>query len=334
MPIPSHFKAFRIDQTDQGEHRAEWGPMPAEQLSNGDVTVRVHYSSVNYKDALAGTGSGKILRRFPLNGGIDVAGEVVASEADDFQPGDKVLATGCGLSETRDGGYAHYIHLDSRWTIPLPDELDYEQAMTLGTAGFTAALSLYRMEANGQTPDMGPVVVTGATGGVGSLAVNMLTKAGYEVHAISGKLDRFDWLQQLGAVQCVDRNELFLGDQPLESGAWAGAIDNVGGELLSGLTRVIKPWGSIASCGMAGGLELHTTVMPFIIRGVSLLGINSANCPTPLRKQLWQRLAVQWRPDQLAGICQQVVTPEQLNEVFSTMLAGGSVGRTVVKIDG
>lgn len=332
MSIPSQFQAFRISQNDEGEHHAEWADMSPADLSDGDVSVRVHYSSVNYKDALAGTGSGKILRRFPLNGGIDVAGEVVASSADGFAPGDRVLATGCGLSETRDGGYAEYIKLDSRWTIPLPDGLDYRQAMTLGTAGFTAALSLYRMEANGQTPDMGPVVVTGATGGVGSLALNILHAAGYEVHAISGKLDHFDWLQQLGASQCVDRHHLFLGDQPLESSTWAGAIDNVGDTLLSGLTRVIKPWGNIASCGLAGGIELHTTVMPFIIRGVSLLGINSANCPTPIRKQLWQRLAGQWRPPLLEDICRQDVTPADLPAVFDTMLDGGSLGRTVVRI--
>lgn len=334
MSIPSQFQSFRITQTEDGKHRAKWSEMSADDLSRGDVSVRVHYSSVNYKDALAGTGKGKILRHFPLNGGIDVAGEVVESRADGFMPGDKVLATGCGLSETRDGGYSEYIQLDSDWTIPLPDELDYREAMTLGTAGFTAALSLYRMEANGQTPDMGPVVVTGATGGVGSLAVNILRKAGYEVHAISGKLDKFEWLQQLGASQCVDRRDLYLGDQPLESASWAGAIDNVGDKLLSGLTRVIKPWGSIASCGLAGGIELHTTVMPFIIRGVSLLGINSANCPTPLRKQLWERLAGQWRPPQLDDICQQVITPEQLPDVFTGMLAGDSLGRTVVQISG
>jgi len=332
MSIPVIFNAFRIDRNENGSHQAEWGPMPAKQLSDGDISVRVHYSSVNYKDALAGTGNGKILRHFPLNGGIDVAGEVVESNADRFIPGDKIIATGCGLSETRDGGYAEYIKLDSQWAIALPDELNYQQAMTLGTAGFTAALSLYRMEANGQTPEMGPVVVTGATGGVGSLAVNILSEAGYEVHAISGKLDKFDWLQQLGASQCVDRNDLFLGDQALESAAWAGAIDNVGGQLLSGLTRVIKPWGSIASCGLAGGHELHTTVMPFIIRGISLLGINSANCPTALRKQLWQRLASQWRPPQLDSICQQVITPADLAGIFANMLDGGSVGRTVVKI--
>lgn len=334
MSLPDQFHAFRINQNDAGEHQADWQAMSADEMSDGDVTVRVHYSSINYKDALAGTGSGKILRKFPLNGGIDVAGEVVASDAARFTPGDKVLATGCGLSETRDGGLAEYIKLDSRWTIPLPDELDYQQAMTLGTAGFTAALSLYRMEANGQTPEMGPVVVTGATGGVGSLAINILHQAGYEVHAISGKLDQFEWLQKLGASQCVDRHHLFLGDQPLESASWAGAIDNVGDQTLSGLTRVIKPWGNIASCGLAGGVELHTTVMPFIIRGISLLGINSANCPTPLRKQLWQRLAGIWRPAQLDDICQQVVNPNELSAVFERMLEGGSVGRTVVKISG
>lgn len=333
MSIPSQFNAFRIHHNEQQGHQASWSEMSADELSPGDIEVKVHYSSVNYKDALAGSGTGKILRRFPLNGGIDVAGEVVSSTADGFYPGDKVIATGCGLSETRDGGYSQYIRLDSRWAIPLPEQLSYEQAMTLGTAGFTAALCLYRMEANGQLPEMGPIVVTGATGGVGSIAVNLLSKAGYEVHAISGKVDQFDWLKQLGASQCVARQDLFLGDQPLESASWAGAIDNVGGELLSGLTRVIKPWGNIASCGLAGGIKLHTTVMPFIIRGISILGINSANCPTPLRQELWQRLAHQWRPELLDNLCQRVLAPNDLSDCFAQMLDGQSLGRNIVKIN-
>jgi len=332
MTVPESFQAFRIHNDNDG-YRAGLERIGPDDLSGGDVTVRVACSSVNYKDALAGTGQGKILRRFPLNGGIDMAGHVIESRSDRFREGDAVLATGSGLSETRDGGYSRYGRFDSRWLVPLPEHMSLREAMTLGTAGFTAALSLYRLECLGQTPDLGPIVVTGATGGVGSLAIDLLSRAGYEAHAISGKLDRFDWLQELGARQCVDRNSLYLGDRPLESSRWGGAIDNAGGSLLSALTRVIHPWGGIAACGMAGGTRLETTVMPFIIRGVSLLGINSAACPIELREELWRRLAGEWRPRHLDRIRQAEVDMRELPAVFETMLAGDSLGRTLVRID-
>ena len=330
MSLPEHMQALRISH--ENGHHAAWQSMATAELSPGDITIKVHYSSVNYKDALAVTGKGKILRRYPLNGGIDVAGEVVASDNDQFDAGDKVLATGCDLSETRDGGYSEYLRLDSAWTIPLPASMSMLQAMQIGTAGFTAALSLYRMEVNGQTPDQGPVVVTGASGGVGSLAVNILTAAGYEVHAISGKTDQFDWLHELGAVSCSDRHNLYLGDRPLESTIWAGAIDTVGDNMLAGLTRVIAPWGNIASCGLAGGHELHTTVMPFILRGISLLGINSAQCPTPLRQQLWQRLAGSWQPQQLQQIASKHLQRDNIFDYCEQMLAGKIHGRATVQI--
>ncbi|MGB0513872.1 MAG: acryloyl-CoA reductase, partial [Wenzhouxiangellaceae bacterium] len=296
--------------------------------------IRVAWSSVNYKDALAGTGEGKILRSFPLNGGIDAAGTVVQSESDRFSGGDPVLITGCGLSETRDGGYSEYLRVPSKWLVPLPDGLSLREAMLLGTAGFTAALSLWRMEANGQTPEMGPIIVTGATGGVGSLAIDILNRAGYEVHAISGKVDRFDWLRELGASQCVSRDELYWGERPLESAHWAGAIDNVGGDMLAGLTRVIRPWGSIASCGMAGGIGVKTTVMPFIIRGISLLGINSAGCPYAIREDLWTRLAGPWKPARLDLIENSEVPLDGLEKVFRNALSGGSLGRVLVRVGG
>ena len=329
--IPGKFTAFRIHNDTDG-YRAGLEDIGLDDLSEGDVVVRVEWSSVNYKDALAGTGKGKILRSFPLVGGIDLAGTVVQSDSDRFQPGDRVLATGSGLSETRDGGYSEFARLDSAFTVPIPDGLEARDAMALGTAGFTAALSLYRMEANGQTPDKGPVVVTGASGGVGSIAINLLTRAGYEVHAISGKLDEFDWLQELGARQCISRHDLHWGERPLETARWAGAIDQVGGDMLAGLTRVIEPWGNIASCGLAGGMGLHTTVMPFIIRGVSLLGINSAACPYELRCTLWDRLANEWRPPALDAIARHETTLENLPEVFDTLMDGGALGRTVVRV--
>jgi len=332
IEVPESFSAFRIHQDENG-HRSGVEDLSIDQQSDGDVVIRTDWSSVNYKDALAGTGKGSILRSYPLTGGIDVAGTIARSANSTFKEGDQVLVTGCGLSEVRDGGYAEYLRLDSRWLIPLPKSLTARQAMGIGTAGFTAALSLFRMEALGQSPDMGPIVVTGASGGVGSLAINILTTAGYEVHAISGKIEQFDFLEQLGASQCISRHDLYWGERGLETARWAGAIDTVGDDMLNGLTRVIKPWGNIASCGLAGGIGLHTTVMPFIIRGVSLIGINSSGCPYSIRADLWQRLGSDWRPPQLEDIIQNEVALSDLPQVFNNMLAGGSLGRTVVKVN-
>ncbi|MBE9549260.1 MAG: YhdH/YhfP family quinone oxidoreductase [Proteobacteria bacterium] len=331
MKLPEHEMAYRI-QLDRKGYRAELQRMALSELTPGDVTIEVKWSAVNYKDALAGTGKGKILRRFPLNGGIDVAGIVLSSASDQFKPGDKVLATGCGLSETRDGGYCKYFNAESKWLIPCPDGLDLREAMILGTAGFTAALCLFRMEQNGQRPEQGPIVVTGATGGVGSLAISLLHKAGYEVHAISSKTEQFDYLQSLGATQCISSRDLYWGEAPLEKARWAGAIDNLGADMLNGLTRVIKPWGNIASCGMAAGIGLSTTVMPFIIRGINLLGINSAQCPIEIRKQLWDNLADKWKPAGLDQIARNEITMDKLDASFKTMLNGASLGRTIVKI--
>jgi putative YhdH/YhfP family quinone oxidoreductase len=213
----------------------------------------------------------------------------------------------------------------------MPSGLSLREAMILGTAGFTAALSLYRMEANGQTPDMGPIVVTGATGGVGMLAIDLLTTAGYEVHAITGKVDQFDALGALGARQCIARQQMDLGSRPLETAIWAGAIDNVGGAMLAGLSRVIHPYGNIASCGLAASADLHTTVMPFIIRGVSILGIASAGTAYNIRRSLWERLATTWKPKHLETILTRTVDLDELDGVFATMLAGGSFGRTLVR---
>ena len=332
MSIPSSFRAFRIHADGGKTHRAGIESVALEDLSPGEVVVKAAYSSVNYKDALAGTGKGKILRRFPLVGGIDVAGYVAQSADPAFKEGDAVLCTGSGLSETRDGGYSDYVRLESKWTIPLPAGLTLRESMILGTAGFTAGLSLLRMEQNGQTPDMGPVVVTGATGGVGMLALDILTRAGYEAHAITGKIDQLDTLTALGAKQVISRQDLHWGQRPLEEAKWAGVIDNVGGEMLDGLTRVVQPYGNIASCGLAGGHELHSTVMPFIIRGVSLLGIASSGTARGMRDAVWGKLSGDWRPACLDRICTREVDLDGLPGVFDTMLAGRSFGRTVVKL--
>jgi acrylyl-CoA reductase (NADPH) len=321
------FPAFRI-YAEAGKHQAGIEQLTLDDLSPGEVVVKVAYSSVNYKDALAGSGKGRILRESPLVGGIDVAGHVVESSDPAFREGDAVLCTGCGLSETRDGGYAGYARLEARWTVHLPQGLSLKESMILGTAGFTAGLALLRMEQNAQRPDHGPIVVTGATGGVGMLAIDILTVAGYEAHAITGKVDRFDFLQTLGAQQCISRKDLYWGEKPLENASWAGAIDNVGADMLNGLTRVIKPYGNIASCGIG----LNTTVMPFIIRGVSLLGVASAGTARELRDEVWRRLSTSWKPAHLDRILTRETNLDGLPEVFENMLAGDSFGRTLVNL--
>lgn len=329
--IPDTFKAFRIHNDAEG-YRSGIESIGIDDITEGDVTIRAEWSGINYKDALAATGKGQILKKFPLVGGIDVAGEVISSSCDRFSPGDKVLVNGCNQSETRDGGYSQYLRLDSNSVIPLPAGLTTREAMGIGTAGFTAAISLYRMEALGQTPQAGPIVVTGATGGVGSFAIDILTRAGYEVHAITGKLEQFDYLEELGARQCISRHDLHWGQKPLESVRWAGCIDSVGGDMLAGISRVIDLWGNIAVCGMAGGIGLHATNLPLILRGVSLIGISSNNTPYDIRKTLWDRLANEWRPQHLDAIVRTEVDLDTLGDAFDTLIAGNALGRIVVDL--
>ena len=327
----STFRAFRIHNDDTG-YRAGVESMTADALSPGEVLVKTAYSSVNYKDALAGTGKGRILRTYPLNGGIDVAGHVVASTDPAFKEGDAVLCTGSGLSETRDGGYGEYARLDARWTIPLPQGLSLRESMILGTAGFTAALALLRMQDNRQTPALGPIAVTGASGGVGQLAIDIFTRAGYEVHAISGKADHFDFLRSLGATSCVDRHALAFSGKPMDSVRFGGALDNVGGAMLAGLLPLVAPYGNVAICGNAGGIAFDSTVMPFIIRGASLLGIASAGTACNIGDEDWQHLASDWKPQHLERIATREISLDELPTVFAPMLAGDSFGRTLVRI--
>ena len=328
----TRFRAFRIHNDDAG-YRAGIETMDTGALSPGEVLVKVAYSSVNYKDALAGTGKGRILRTYPLDGGIDVAGHVVASTDPAFREGDAVLCTGSGLSETRDGGYGEYARLDARWTIPLPASLSLRESMILGTAGFTAALALLRMQDNRQTPALGPIAVTGASGGVGMLAIDIFSRAGYEVHAISGKTGHFPFLRQLGAAQCLDRHGLAFSGKPMDSARFGGALDNVGGRMLAGLLPLIAPYGNVAICGNAGGIAFDSTVMPFIIRGVSLLGVASAGTARDIRDDIWRRLASEWKPRHLERIGTRDIALEELPQVFERMLAGDSFGRTLVHID-
>jgi putative YhdH/YhfP family quinone oxidoreductase len=302
-----------------------------DDLSPGELVIRAAYSSVNFKDALAGTDEGKILRRFPLVGGIDVAGTVESSSDPLFKPGDCVLVTGCGLSETRDGGYSQFVRLESRWAIPLPDGLSLRESMIIGTAGFTAALALYRMLDNRQAPALGPLCVTGATGGVGSLAIDIFSRAGFEVHAVTGKREHADYLRGIGASEVLDREALSTA-RPLESTRFGGGLDNVGGPMLASLLAQTAPYGNVASAGLAASSALDATVMPFIIRGVSLLGIASAGTERSIRDAIWTRLASDWKPAHLEHICTREVTLDGLEGVFKAMLAGGSVGRTLVRL--
>ena len=302
------------------------------EIGSGEVLIKVEYSSLNYKDALAVTGQSPIVRKFPLVAGIDLAGEVVESTDAEFKPGDKVLANGSGLGEELDGGYSEYARLPAALTIHLPESLSTKDAMTLGTAGFTAALALYRMEVNGQNPALGPIVVTGASGGVGSFAVNILSQKGYQVIAVSGREEQHQRLFDLGASEVVTAEQLALSNSPLQAVKYGGAIDNIGGELLAQLIASTHLWGNVASIGLAAGSDLNTAVFPFILRGVSLLGVSSANCPMELRRALWERLGDDLKP----GKIEQIVTNEiSLSEVVPTasqLLARACYGRTVVKI--
>jgi len=325
------FKAFRIHETD-GRISAKYETLTLEALSPGEVVIEVQYSDINYKDALAATGAGKILRRYPLVGGIDLAGVVKSSEDPRFAPGDSVLVTGSGLSESFDGGYAEFARVKGDSVIPMPAGLEAFSAMALGTAGFTAALAIHRMEHNGQSPARGAIIVTGATGGVGSLAIDMLAGRGYEVVAVTGKPESFDYLKSLGANKILLRSELPLGSRPLEAARYAGAIDCVGGEVLAGLTRQIDFWGNIASIGLAGGAELKTTVLPFILRGVNLLGINSSATQRAQRLEVWQRIATDLMPRHLAQIASRTIAFDELSGAFQPYLDGKVTGRTVVRI--
>jgi NADPH2:quinone reductase len=325
------FKAFRIHERE-GKIAAGFETMDVDALTPGDVVIRVKYSSINYKDALAGTGAGKILRKYPLNGGIDLAGEVASSSDSRFRLGMPVLVTGCGLSETFDGGYAEYARVAGDSVFELPMGISAEQAMGIGTAGFTAALAIHRMEHNGQDPSKGPVVVTGATGGVGSIAIDLLAGRGYAAVAVSGKADADDYLKALGAKRILRRQEIDLGKRPMEAAQWAGAIDNVGGELLTWLTRTVDSWGNIASIGLAGSHKLETTVMPFILRGVSLLGINSSATPRDVRLVVWKRLSTDLKPRNFDKFVTRTIGLDELPGAFDDFLKGRVLGRTVVKI--
>ncbi|HSD27485.1 MAG TPA: YhdH/YhfP family quinone oxidoreductase [Vicinamibacteria bacterium] len=306
--------------------------MSPEDLSPGEVVLRVLWSGVNYKDALAVTGRGKILKRFPLNAGIDAAGIVESSADARFRPGDSVLVNGMGLGESHDGGFAELVRVPADWVVPLPAGLTLRESMTLGTAGFTAGLAISRMELNGQSPGKGEVVVTGATGGVGSAAVSMLAGRGYRVLAVSGRPEHHAYLRRLGAAEVKTPAELDLGSRPLEAARFGGVVDNVGGELLAGLLRHVSLWGQVACIGMAASPRLEGTVFPLILRGVSLLGVSSGNCPMPLRHEVWRRLGADLKPARLDEIAASEVPLERVLEAAEHLVERRALGRVLVSV--
>jgi len=325
------FKAYRIFNED-GKVASRYVDLNLEDLDAGDVVIKVAYSSVNFKDALAATGAGKIIRRFPCVGGIDLSGTVVESGHARFTKGDAVIATSYDIGVAHDGGYAEYARIPADWVVPMPKGLNAFEAMALGTAGFTAALAVERMEHDGLKPGNGPVIVSGATGGVGSIAIDILAGAGYHVVALTGKEKETAYLQGLGAKEVMLRGALDLGKiKPLDKATWAGAVDNLGGEILSWIASTMQIGGTLAIIGLAASHNFNTTVMPFILRGVSLLGIDSVNAPMPLREKVWKRLGSDLKPRRLQSIV-TTVNFAGLPGVFKKILDKEMRGRTVVKI--
>jgi len=326
-------KAYRIFDED-GKVASRFVDMKLDDLDPGEVVIKVAYSSVNFKDALAATGAGKIIRRFPCNGGIDLSGTVQESKDKRFKPGDEVVATSYDIGVSHDGGYAEYCRVPADWVVPMPKGLDLFSSMVLGTAGFTAGLAVVRMEHEGLKPESGPVIVTGATGGVGSVAVDILAASKYHVVALTGKEAETGYLKKLGAAEVMLRSGLDLSKiRPLGKETWAGAVDNLGGDVLSWIASTMKVGGALASIGLAASHELKTTVMPFILRGVSLLGIDSVNAPMDVRQNVWQRLATDLKPRHLDAMA-TTVDFTNLPGVFDTVLKSQVRGRTVVRIGG
>ena len=327
------FKAFRITEVDKQSVKAEFIQCSLEDLDPGEVVIRVAYSDVNYKDALAATGKGRILLRPSCIGGIDLSGTVVSSTDARFAKGDAVLATSYDIGVKHHGGYAEYARLPADWVVKVPQGLSLWEAMALGTAGFTAGLAIVRMERNGLKPGNGPVIVSGATGGVGSIAIDALARLGYEVVALTGKAAEAEYLATLGAREVKLRSTLDLAKiRPLDKALWAGAVDNLGGDVLAWMASGMKIGGCIASIGLAASHALNTTVMPFILRGVSLLGIDSVNCPMPVRQEVWRRLASDMRPGHLKEIC-RTVPFGQLPSVFDDFIASRIRGRVVIDLN-
>ena len=304
-----------------------------DDLPQGEVLIRVHYSGVNYKDSLASIPNGNIVSSYPIVPGIDMAGIVVSSEDSRFQEGDEVIATSYGIGVSQSGGYSQFARVPADWIVPLPDGLTLKEAMIIGTAGFTAALSVLRLEENNLTPDQGSVLVTGATGGVGSFAVSILAKLGYSVEASTGKESEHGYLKEIGAKTIVSREDVYDGKlRALGKQKWSGAVDPVGGEPLASVLSQIKYGGSVAVSGLTAGTSLPATVFPFILRGVNLLGVDSVNCPMDTRLKVWHRLATDFKLAHLEQLVQQEITIKELPDILPTLLKGEARGRTIVKL--
>ncbi|MEO8462108.1 MAG: oxidoreductase [Chloroflexota bacterium] len=330
--IPDSFRAYVVDRQDDQFERGLRALTPAD-LHAGDVDIEVAWSSVNYKDGLAATADGKVARTYPLVPGIDLAGTVIRSGDRAFEPGRQVIAHGYDLGVSHHGGFAEFARVPAAWVVPLPDGLTARDAMALGTAGFTAALSVLELEARGLKPANGPVLVTGASGGVGSTAISILSQLGYEVWAATGKTDEHEWLSSLGAAGFLSREEISAGGRPLEAERWAAAVDSVGATALPYILRTLRRGGAVAACGNASGPALTTTVFPFILRGAAILGIDSAYLDIEKRVRIWERLATDLRPRAL-GERISGVTLETLEPALDAIRAGDARGRWVVRVGG
>ena len=332
MPdLPSHVTALIADVSDE-ETRLELGELPATDLGDGDVLVAVNWSSVNYKDGLASRKSGKVARISPLVPGIDLAGTVVDAGQSSLSVGESVLAHGYDLGVAHHGGYSQYARVPGDWIVPLPPTLTERQAMALGTAGFTAALSVVALEEHGLTPGTGPVLVTGATGGVGSVAVSILAALGHQVTAVTGKPEAADWLRSLGASDVIERSAVSDASRPLQKETWAGAVDCVGGDTLAHVLASLRYGAAVAASGNTGGVKLPTTVFPFILRGVALLGVDSVNVPIERRRVVWERLATDLRPETVDDLATDEVTLDGVPRALERILAGQARGRTLVRV--
>jgi len=326
------FKALVVEKSADKQFTRGIVERSSEELPPGDLLIRVAYSSLNYKDALSATGHPGVTRQFPHTPGIDAAGEVVACSSGLFTPGEQVIVTGYDLGMETDGGWGQYIRIPSDWAVRLPAGLTVRESMALGTAGFTAALSVLKLVQAGIQPDDGDILVTGATGGVGSIAVAILAKAGYRVVAATGKTSDEAFLRELGATEVIPREQVTAGaERPMMAERWAGAIDVVGGETLTAVLKSTRYGGTVTCCGLVGSAELTMNVYPFILRGVSLIGIDSVNCPTTPRLQVWEKLAESWKPDQLETLVTEVAL-EGVEEKLQTILHGGIRGRVVVRL--
>jgi alcohol dehydrogenase len=327
----SKFKAFLIEEAEEGVN-SSFKTIDTADLDPGEVLIKTAYSSVNFKDALAATGAGKIIRRFPCVGGIDLSGVVVESSSDEFKVGQEVIATSYDIGVAHHGGYAEYSRVPAKWVVPMPAGLDLFSSMALGTAGFTAGLAVERMEHNGLNPNAGPVVVNGATGGVGGIAIDILSTLGYDVTAMTGKPEQSDYLKSLGAAEVLDTASLDLAKiRPLGRETWAGVVDNLGGDILSWLASTVKVGGAIASIGLAASFKFNTTVMPYILRGVTLAGIDSVNAEMEVRRKVWGRLATDMKPKNLDKIVTTVAF-DDLPATFEAVMQAKMRGRSVVKI--